>query len=395
VFQIKIISFADEHRNAANPTYLLDRSGIDVCVTVDVTNKQRTAAVLVWAFCAASLAWQYFVIGGSLAWPFFVGCICAIAGPALLLFARHVASIRIYLLKPGSPPPFIDDSGVGKPLTLGSWRAVWRRPLVQSPVVRALGLYPPRHTPHRYHIFVRETEPNAGARIRMYMDRVSPTTIRYKGIEEGVRQLLSQDESPLERSRVRRMAQATAIHAPLNDVWPLVRLCIGRTLYPRSKQQNHARLLGSEAHEPETSGDHAHFTFRFHLVPLAYWFLIAGLAVLVPSILECKEDKELALRGMLLLPVAWAGWALWFHTRAVQRWRRWVNECGSRPMGKLPIFLFCPQNDPNHQWEELDEFDFDDYIEHYALHTKQMFEIVVASFAFALVALLEVVGNTI
>jgi hypothetical protein len=402
MFQVAVKPFDEDYQHPANAAYVPQRSGIDLNVSVDVTNRQRVVAFLVWiALPLALVLLAHMEIIRDFRWPATIGLLCAGIGPIILVVARHVISIRVYLTQPGALPPLIDESGAGRPYTPGSWRSLILEPLAESPVLRAIGFFPLARDPYVFHVFVRGTEPQAIARFTgMFEDSLRRASlsrkviIRFRDLEKGVRDFFLHNRVPTEHSRALAIS-ASKHNTYKRDLWPLVRLCIGRTLYPRPKSKDHDRALGEEAKVPEGRGDHARFTFRFHLVPLAYWFLIVGGAILIPSVIECKEFQQLALRAYLAAPLLWAIWALYFHTSSVQRWRRWVEECGTRPMGRLPLFLYCPQNDLAYRWEELDEFDFDDHIDQYSLHTKQMFEIIVATFAFAIVGLLEVIGNTL
>lgn len=339
----------------------------------------------------AHLHYRFTLLPSQIDWPSTLAIILAGLAGLYLVFGRKVATIRLYSTQAGGPLPIMDTVGAGPPIQDGLTprRAKW-----ESVLKMWFGALL-KVDPYTFHIAIRATEPNVAARLQRYAEnatRARPT--RYRSLELGVRAFFAQTGPVFRRNR--RLVQETATHQSMKqDIWPLVRLCVGRTLYPRPKNQNHTRAFGEEAAPPKKAGDHAYFTFKLHLVPLLYWFLLASFIVFLPSIPAEADTQKWVLRSLVIMPIAWACHALWFHLQAVQRWHRWLSECGLRPMGKLPLFLYCPKNDPKYSWEELDEFDFEDHIEEYALHTKKMFEIVVASFAFAALALLEVVGGTL
>jgi len=378
MFRLKLLPLNKQYRSPANPAYLRDRRGVNVRVYVDFTPMETRIAVVAWGiFIAISAVMLHRLEDSTKGWVFASAFIFALIGGGVLVFARRIASGNIYLVAPGEAFPVIDPFRVGEPRADGQIEADSKRFRYQT-------------DEHEFHFVVKETEPNATERLQSYTSPGSGRTMQFENIEQALPDLLEDN--------ARYYPQAARVSKALvdgdrrrRDIWPVVRLVLGRVLYQRPPTGNFNRAIGEEAQRPPQKGAHLHFAYKLHLLPVGYWFLMNAVAFVLPHLYDAAS-KSISV-FLSILPVMWAFWVIQFHhPQVIARWKRWLSASGHRPLGKLPLYLHVPHNDARHRWEELDEHDFRAYVDEYILDSERMFNIVIGSFSVTSFAVFQLIG---
>jgi hypothetical protein len=289
-------------------------------------------------------------------------------GAAILTWSRRIAICRLHFAPLGQPLPVIPrfaDVAYVDPAT-GDQSGV-------------------RQTPdtffrNEYDLAVRETEPNAAARLKSYIPTGnSRTTIRLGAPDIEMLKYFRQI-FPSEASARHRLYIASRDAAQLRtDLAPLCRLLIARSLYPQRHTKKTKRTAGEEGAKQDAKPNHL-LTYKVHLTLTASWFFLLSIGQLL-LIANWPVPSHKVLGGVQALTfLMWGIFALYYNGRAAREWKKWIQASSIRPLGNLPLFLYVPSNSADAKWEELDPSDFKWKLDEFVMDTSTAFQIAAGTF---------------
>lgn len=294
------------------------------------------AAVVIVATAACLLAvavyaqWEF---AHTIEVQLVAGSFLVLAG-GFVLCDRSISTLKVHVAQPGEPFPVIAAMRMSAAMIL----------------------------------CLRATNPQESARLLKYADQH-----RHSYTRGYVRRMQWANPAPNLLFPRRAPVGFAGDSARREDIWPMARLAIARALYrPKIGAPEGGRL----------KGDHAYFTYRLHRPSIAAYLALSG-TILAWS--HLTKDHKLAFSAIWFL---WTIWTLYKHRAVGTLWSGFFMDCGNRPLGDLPVFLFCPENSP-HSWEELHDADFEAHIGEYLLEASAFFNFCVAVLVAASLGILQ------
>ncbi|MEX8518784.1 MAG: hypothetical protein AB3X44_09745 [Leptothrix sp. (in: b-proteobacteria)] len=289
----------------------------------------------------------------------------AVLGLVVIAFTRKIAKCIICFAHVGDPLPIVLRYTEEEHVT-GVIKQIWGK--IKQHQLKAFD----------FHLAVRETEPNVVRRLKGYIPKDRSHTVDLSVDDDRHQEYLS-SIFPAPKIARKLLISENKNRALQDDISPICRLAIGRSLYQRELKKTKNRSIGEESEKPELKSNHYYFTFKLHLVLISSWFLILAISILAPQLAPFQDHKKEVGVLMAVAFLLWAIVSLGYNRKVTETWRRWLEKSGNRALGRLPIFLYIPKNDAKARWEELDELDFKSYLDSFVLDTVAVLPIILGT----------------